>query len=298
MVGADEPLRVGDAGGLVEGEVVDHVAAEGGQRDALAGLDGGAAWLGVLPRHAPDLDDGHGRAVGQHRGHLQDRLDPVADVVGGGGREGLGAVAALEHEGLADGGLGHPVGEDVALAGEDERRIRSEGLDHLGQGSRVGPGRLLLGLELGGRGREGSEGLGPVIGFEAGIGGDGPRVHPVSVDVAVGRPARVRIPKPLLPGRSRARSPTTYAVWRGHGSGRVGEVEATLHRETHELHAVVHLQLAEDVLDVVLHGAVREEERRRDLLVAHAGRDVLEDLGLAVGELGNRSRRSRRRRQP
>src|SRR6476619_6282324 len=85
------------------------------------------------------------------------------------------------------------------------------------------------------------------------------------------------------------RSPTTYAVRRGHGSGRVGEVEATLHRETHELHAVVHLQLAEDVLHVVLHGAVGEEERSGDLLVAHACRDVLEDLGLAVGELGNRS---------
>ena len=164
MVGADEALRVGDAGGLVEGEVVDHVASEGGQGDALAGLDRRAARLGVLPGHAADLDDGHGGAVGQHRGHLQDRLDPVADVVGGRGGEGLGAVAALEDEGLADGGLGHAVGEDVALAREDERRIRGEGLDHLGEGGRVGPGRLLLGLELGGRGREGSQGLGPVSG--------------------------------------------------------------------------------------------------------------------------------------
>src|SRR6476619_1861866 len=85
------------------------------------------------------------------------------------------------------------------------------------------------------------------------------------------------------------RSPTTYAIRRGHGSGRVREVEATLHRETHELHAVVHLQLAEDVLHVVLHGAVRQEERRRYLLVTHACRDVLEDLGLAVGQLVNRS---------
>ena len=31
-------------------------------------------------------------------GHLQQGLHPVADLVGGGAVEGLGAVAALEHE--------------------------------------------------------------------------------------------------------------------------------------------------------------------------------------------------------
>src|SRR3954449_5503794 len=52
------------------------------------------------------------------------------------------------------------------------------------------------------------------------------------------------------------------------------EVETALHGEASELDAVVHLELAEDVLHVVLHRAVREEQGRGDLLVAHARRDV------------------------
>ena len=49
--------------------------------------------------------------------------------------------------------------------------------------------------------------------------------------------------------------------------------------EADELDAVVQVQLAEGVLDVVLHGAVREDELGGDLLVGHAGRDEAQDLG-------------------
>ena len=80
-----------------------------GRRHALARLVAAAARLGVLPGHPADLDHRHRRAVGEDGRHLQDRLDPVADVVGGRRGEGLGAVAALQHERLTAGGRGHPV---------------------------------------------------------------------------------------------------------------------------------------------------------------------------------------------
>jgi hypothetical protein len=52
-----------------------------------------------------------------------------------------------------------------------------------------------------------------------------------------------------------------------------------------QLDAVVHLQLAVVVLDVVLDRPVQDEQLRGDVLVAHAGRDELEHLGLALGQL-------------
>jgi hypothetical protein len=71
--------------------------------------------------HPADLDHGHAGAVGEHDGHLQDGLELGPDVLRGGAVEGLGAVAALEDEGLAPGHGGQPVAQLVALAGEDER---------------------------------------------------------------------------------------------------------------------------------------------------------------------------------
>ena len=73
-------------------------------------------------------------------------------------------------------------------------------------------------------------------------------------------------------------------------------VEAVLDGPAGELDAVVHLELAQGVLDVVLHGAVRQHQSRGDLLVAHPGRDHLEDLGLALGELVDAGRRPGRPR--
>jgi hypothetical protein len=165
VVGAHQPLGVGGARGLRELEVVDHVAAVGRQGHALTGLLVARARLGVLPRHPADLHHGHRRAVGEHGRHLQDRLDPVADVVGGRGHEGLGAVTALQHEGLTTGHRGHPLAQHVALAREDERGVARERGHGLVEGGSVGPDRLLGSRQVG----TGGEPL-------AGVGGGG-RAH-------------------------------------------------------------------------------------------------------------------------
>ena len=148
VVGADQPLRVGRAGLRREGEVVDHVAAVGRQGHPVAGLVVAAARLGVLARHPADLDDRGARAVGQHRRHLQDGLDPVADVVGGRGGERLGAVAALQDEGLTARRLGEPAAQDVALAGEHQRRIGRQRPYRVVQGAGVRPRGLLGGRKV------------------------------------------------------------------------------------------------------------------------------------------------------
>ncbi len=158
VVGLHEPLRVRRARLEGEVEVVDHVAAVGRQGHALAGLVAAAAGLGVLPRHPADLHHRHGGAVGEDGGHLQDRLDPVTDVVGRGRGERLGAVATLQDERLTAGGCGHPRLQDVALTGEHQRRIRRELGDSAGQARGVRPGRLLGGREVG-TGREAGEGV-------------------------------------------------------------------------------------------------------------------------------------------
>ena len=82
--------------------------------------------------------------------HLQDRLDPVADVVGGRRVEGLGAVAALEQERLAAGDRGEPVAQLVALAGEHQRRVASRAsATAASRAAAVGPRRLLGGRQVG-----------------------------------------------------------------------------------------------------------------------------------------------------
>ena len=101
VVDLHEPLRVRDARGLVEVEAVDGVAAVGRQGDAVAGLEVRGARLGVLAGEPTQLHDRHGRGVGQHDGHLEQHAQLVAGVVGGDAGEGLGAVTALEQEGLA-----------------------------------------------------------------------------------------------------------------------------------------------------------------------------------------------------
>ena len=77
-----------------------------------------------------------------------------------------------------------------------------------------------------------------------------------------------------------------HLLTRGHrGLGIVGVVEALLDGIAGELDTVVHLQLAQGVLHVVLHGAVGEHESLGDLLVGHPLGDHLEDLGLPLGQL-------------
>ena len=59
-------------------------------------------------------------------------------------REGLGAVAALQQEGVAGGGAGEPLAQDVDLTGEDEGRQARDLLRRRADGVEVGPHRLLL----------------------------------------------------------------------------------------------------------------------------------------------------------
>ncbi len=147
MVRAQHPVRVVRAGGRGELEPVDRVAAVGGQLDAVPGLGQPGPRLGELAGQPADLDDGHARAVGQHDCHLQDRLQLGPDRVGLGAGERLGAVSALQHERLAPADRGQPVAEQVALAGEDQRRQPGQLGDYLLDARRVGPVRLLRAAE-------------------------------------------------------------------------------------------------------------------------------------------------------
>ena len=118
-VGEFHPRRVRDAGGGGEVRAVDDVAAIGGQRDAVHGLGVGRPRLGELPGHAAELHHRRAAAEGQHHGHLQQHPEGVADDVGGEVGEALGAVAALQHEGLA---LGRPRPARPSAAAPRRRR--------------------------------------------------------------------------------------------------------------------------------------------------------------------------------
>ncbi len=145
VVGPQQPRRVGGAGLGGEVEAVDHVAPVRRELDAAADLGRLGARLGELPRHAADLDDRDAAGIGEHDGHLQQRPELVADVVGGGPGEGLGTVSALQDEGLATGDGGEAVLELVALSGEHQRRQALQlGDDPLQRGG-VGPVGLLGG---------------------------------------------------------------------------------------------------------------------------------------------------------
>ncbi len=87
----------------VRREAVDHVSAVGPQAERV---DVGRPRLGVLAGDAGDLDHRHAGAVGEHDRHLQQRADVGADVRFGVVDERLGAVTALQQEGLAEGDIG------------------------------------------------------------------------------------------------------------------------------------------------------------------------------------------------
>ena len=106
-----------------EFRAVDDVAAIAGQRDAALRLGVGGARLGELAGHAADLHHRQGGAEGQHHRHLQQHAEGVADDVGGEIGEAFGAVAALQHEGLALGGERQLRLQAARLAGEHQRRV-------------------------------------------------------------------------------------------------------------------------------------------------------------------------------
>jgi hypothetical protein len=138
VVGLDQPLRVRGARGLVEGLAVDVVAPVGGQGDPVHRLGRLRARLGELAGDAADLHDGLSPGEGQDHRHLQDQAEGVADVVGRELLEALGAVAALQQEGLAVGDLAQEALQPPRLAGEDQRRHAAQG--GLGALQRVGIG--------------------------------------------------------------------------------------------------------------------------------------------------------------
>ena len=137
-VGAQHLVRIGDAGGLGKVQLVDDVAAIAGQLLPVHRFGRGRARLGELPGHAPHLYRGHLGAVGQHHGHLQHHLEGVADVVGVEIGKALGAVAALQQEGLAARHGRQFRFQAPRLAGEDQRRIGGQPALDLGQGRGVG----------------------------------------------------------------------------------------------------------------------------------------------------------------
>ncbi len=88
--------RIGLPRFRAEVDVVDDVAAIGGQRDAVDGFEVGRAGFGELAGDPADLDDRRPRRKRHHDRHLQEDAEEVADVVGRMLGEALGAVAALE----------------------------------------------------------------------------------------------------------------------------------------------------------------------------------------------------------
>ncbi len=143
VVGPEHPAGIVAAGFRGEVVPVDDVAAVRRKSHAVAGFVVGGARLGELPRHPAHLDDRHRRTVGQDHCHLQDGLDPGADLVRRGVLECLGAVTALEQERLALGGSREPLAEDVDFAGEHEGREHREFLDGGVKNVPVLPARLL-----------------------------------------------------------------------------------------------------------------------------------------------------------
>lgn len=102
---------------------VDDVSPVGGQAHAILLLHVCAAGLGKLACQAAQLHNGHAAAKHHHHAHLQDEAEEVANAVGIELGEGLGAVSALQDEGLAGGGLRQPLLQRAALAGEHQWRV-------------------------------------------------------------------------------------------------------------------------------------------------------------------------------
>lgn len=107
-VAAQQPRRVGDAGGGRGGGIVDQVAAERGQYEVTDALGGRGARFGVLARDPPDRDHRSAQGASQRPGGGVEQFHPGGGAREGGCLEGLRAVAQLHHEGLRAGGPGEP----------------------------------------------------------------------------------------------------------------------------------------------------------------------------------------------
>ena len=137
VVGLDQTLGIGDPLFRREGRAVDVVAAIGGQFDAVDLFHRRGARLGELAGDAADLHHGLATGEGQDHRHLQDQAEGVADVVGRELLEALGAVAALQQEGVAAFDLGQFGGQAAGLAREHQRRHGAQLVFHGGKRARV-----------------------------------------------------------------------------------------------------------------------------------------------------------------
>ena len=122
---------------------VDSVTAERRELDPVDDLRVGGARLCELACDAPHLHDGKRRAVREHRRHLQQHLQALADRDRRDVLERLGAIARLEDERAALGGLAERGAQCPRLTGEDERRQLAEPGPHGLERGRIGPLRLL-----------------------------------------------------------------------------------------------------------------------------------------------------------
>ena len=127
-IGHQHALRVGHARRLGELDVVDDVAAIARQLLAVLRLGRRRARLGELAGDAADLHHRRAAGIGQHHRHLQEHAEEVADVVGAMLGEALGAIAALQQEGLA---RGHARELRLQLARLARKHQRREGRELL-----------------------------------------------------------------------------------------------------------------------------------------------------------------------
>ncbi len=130
--------RVGRARLGGEGDVVDDVAAIARQLDAVDLLGRRGTRLGELAGDAADLHHRHRAGIGQNHRHLQQHAEEVADIVGAVLGKALGAVAALQQEGLAGSNPAERLLQVSRLARKHQRRKR--GKLRLDIGQRLGVG--------------------------------------------------------------------------------------------------------------------------------------------------------------
>ena len=146
QIAAQHALRIGRARLRREGDIVDIVAAVAGQRDAVLLLVIARTRLGELAGHAAHLHHRHLAGKGHHHGHLQQHAERVTNGVGVEFGKALGAITALQQEGIAGRDIGQPVGQIARLAGKDQRRIGAQfGFDG-GERASIGILRKLAGL--------------------------------------------------------------------------------------------------------------------------------------------------------
>ena len=143
-VGHELAARIGRAGLGREGDVADNVAAVARQFDAVDGLGRGRARLGELAGDAADLHHRRTAGIGEHHRHLEEETEEIADVVRRMLGEALGAIAALEQEGLALGDLGQGALQLAGFARKHQRGKAGELLLDALKRLKVRKGRNLL----------------------------------------------------------------------------------------------------------------------------------------------------------